>query len=126
MNAMQTQDRYPIEVRAEARRIADRSGGFYVDLSKLEAFLAVFFFRQAIKPLQDMKVLAYSMATIGRVSVTFVEGADVVPDVRPLPPEIVETLRGIDAEIAAEARRFGAPIPEFPEYQTIGADDGSD
>ena len=119
---------YPIEVRAEARRIADRTGATYDDLSRIEACVAATLFRQAIQPLQDMKVRAYSMATIGQMPRMFVGVDGLALDLPEpeLPPDVIETLRGIDAMIAAEAHRFGVSPPEFPEYQTIGAEDGSD
>lgn len=96
--------RYPAEVRAEAMRIADKTGACYEDLPRIEAAVAYKAFTGATEELRRMQARVYAVSP--RTYVIDSGGALTSPPVV-LPPESAEAARLLGELIAAEARRYG-------------------
>lgn len=98
--------RYPIEVRAEARRIADRTDARYEDLPRIEAGVAHRFFMQAIEPIQAQKVRLIADFPRGAPVIIEADGSMHLADFS-LDAGTLECIRLLDEMIAIEARRYG-------------------
>lgn len=122
MTATQIDQRqYPIEVRAEARRIADRCGARYEDLPRIEAAVAHRMFMESTEPMRKA-VARLCGDFVYRPFVVVSPGAvGELPKFEEMPvsPHVTESLRLLNEMLSVEAKRWGLSSPDLPPESNV-------